>query len=114
MVVRIVAGVHADDRRRRRAVREHANEDKIGIMNPVKLVVEFGLEAAGFQQVNTSTGHREVRHQLVGHIFCRVNIGNGGFRGRGISSNFYFVTGGSPVCALKEIQMLAIELRLRG
>lgn len=105
MVVRIVAGVHADDRRGRRAIREHADEDKISVMNPVELVVEFGLEAAGLQQVNTSTSHREVRHQLVGHILCWLNIGNGGFGGRGISSDFYFVTGRSPVCALKEIQM---------
>lgn len=58
--VGVVARVHGDDGRRGAAVGEHADEDQIGVVDPVESGVWFCVEAGGLEHGDNAGRHREV------------------------------------------------------
>jgi hypothetical protein len=92
VAVRVIAGVDANDDRGWAAIREHADEDEMGIMNPVKKVIGLGLEAGGFKEVDAAHRHGQVRFQLVGYILGRVDVRDGRLGGGWVGGDFNFVS----------------------
>ena len=65
MKVRIISRVHTNDRGWRAAIGEHANQDEISVVDPVKVLVEFGLEASIIEEVDATICHGEIGVEFV-------------------------------------------------
>ena len=100
MEVRVVPRIHRDDGGGRAFVREHADEDEEGVVDPIEGRVCGGVEAGGVEHGDDAVGHGEVGDELVGDVFGRVDVGDGGFGGFGVGGDLDFVAEGGPVSSL--------------
>lgn len=98
--VGVEAGVHRHQHRRRAAVREHADQDKVRVVDPVKLAVAAGVEPGRRQHGNAAVGRREVRLELVVDVLGRVDISNRRLGGRRVCGHLDAVAQGVPMRAL--------------
>lgn len=50
MEMQVAAGVHGDYRCRGTTIWEHVDEDEVCVVDPVKIGIKTGVEAAGFEE----------------------------------------------------------------
>lgn len=100
MEVRIVASVHGDEGCGRAAVGKHADEDEIGVVDPVEGRIPRGSQPSFVQHCNASLSCLQVGLQLVVDVFGRVDVGNRRFGWVWVGRHFDSVVWGIPVRAL--------------
>lgn len=100
MVVRVVARVHGDDCCWGATVWEHADEDEIGVVDPVECGVLLCFQTGFLQKVNTDISVRKVRIGFVIDIFGGMDVCYGGFVRVGVCRDFNLVVERGPVCSL--------------
>lgn len=105
MIVRIISCIHADNSCWWRAIRKHAYENQVSVMDPVKFLINLCFKAPFFEQLHTSRGHRDVWVEFVGHIFGSFDVCDWGFCRCWICSYLYLVTKSCPVCTLFGMRM---------
>ena len=82
--MRIEARVHADDGGGWAAAGEHADQDEVGVVNPVKGLVGAGVDATFPQRCDAFLAGGQVRDELIVLIFARVDVGHGRLCGLGV------------------------------
>lgn len=98
--VRVEAGVHGDEGRGRALVGEHADEDEVGVVNPLESRVRSSLETGVVEDGEHALAGGEVGFKLVVDVFGRVDVGNGGFARTGVHGDVDGVLAdGVPVSA---------------
>ena len=105
--MRIKTGVQRDDGGRRTLVWEHADENEVGVMNPIEFVIAADLKIVGSKHFNTPFSAFKIRNQLVIHILGGVDVGNGRFTWGRIHGDFDLIVAGTiPMGALDGVSVM--------
>ena len=70
----IIARIHGYNCSRRTAVGEHTDKDEVSVVDPIKRVIESGIEPGFFEEVADAGSHGEIRVKDVGLVFRGVHI----------------------------------------
>ena len=84
MQMRVESRVHTDDSGGWTFFRKHADEDEIGVVDPVKGVVWASINTLFSQRGNAFLSALEVGDKLVVFVLAGVDVCNGGLCGLGV------------------------------
>ena len=84
MQMRVESRVHTDDSGGWTFFRKHADEDEIGVVDPVKGVVWASINTLFSQRGNAFLSALEVGDKLIVLVLAGVDVGNGGLCGLGV------------------------------
>jgi hypothetical protein len=101
--VRIETGVHGDYGGWWTAVGEHADQDEVGVVDPVEVRVALDVEALGFEHLDAAVCGRDVGVEFVVLVLGRVHVGDWRFARCRIGRYLDFVIETVPVCSLELI-----------
>ena len=87
VVMRVISSIHADYCGRRAPVWKHSDQDQVGVMDPVELVVPISVKASVSQHVNASVCGWDIRVKLVVGVLRGMYICHRTLVGVGICCN---------------------------
>lgn len=100
----VVPVLRREDGRGRTAVGEHADEQEVGVVDPVEGGVGLGGDAGGGEVGLEGGDHGEVRVEAVVFVFGWVDVGDGAFPWVWIGGDEDAVECCCPVGALKQVR----------